>query len=134
MALDDRLAELNRRAGLGDTRTLDALDQVGGWLGVGAAMLANALNPAASSSAATSPRSATTCGPRSRRSSGRRARARTPAAAASSSRRSASPPPSAAAPLDALDAVFADPTVVRAAPRPSSEEPDDRRPTGRCCR
>jgi predicted NBD/HSP70 family sugar kinase len=47
LAIDDRLAELNRRASLGDTRTLDALAQVGGWLGVGAAMLANALNPAA---------------------------------------------------------------------------------------
>ncbi len=47
MAIDDRLAELNRRASLGDTRTLDALAQVGGWVGVGAAMLANALNPAA---------------------------------------------------------------------------------------
>jgi predicted NBD/HSP70 family sugar kinase len=47
MAIDDRLAELNRRASLGDTRTLDALATVGGWLGVGAAMLANALNPAA---------------------------------------------------------------------------------------
>jgi predicted NBD/HSP70 family sugar kinase len=47
MAIDDRLAELNRRASLGDTRTLDAMAQVGGWVGVGAAMLANALNPAA---------------------------------------------------------------------------------------
>jgi len=47
MAIDDRLAELNRRASLGDTRTIDALAQVGGWLGVGAAMLANVLNPAA---------------------------------------------------------------------------------------
>ena len=47
MALDDRLAELNRRAALGDTRTLAALEEVGGWVGVGAAMLANALNPAA---------------------------------------------------------------------------------------
>jgi predicted NBD/HSP70 family sugar kinase/DNA-binding transcriptional ArsR family regulator len=47
MAIDERLAELNRRASLGDTRTLDALAQVGGWLGLGAAMLANALNPAA---------------------------------------------------------------------------------------
>lgn len=47
MALDDRLAELNRRAELGDTRTLAALEEVGGWVGVGAAMLANALNPAA---------------------------------------------------------------------------------------
>ena len=47
MAIDERLAELNRRASLGDTRTLDALAQIGDWLGVGAAMLANALNPAA---------------------------------------------------------------------------------------
>jgi predicted NBD/HSP70 family sugar kinase len=47
MAIDERLAELNRRASLGDTRTLDAMAQVGGWVGVGAAMLANALNPAA---------------------------------------------------------------------------------------
>ena len=31
---------------LGDTRTLAALDQVGAWVGVGAAVLANALNPA----------------------------------------------------------------------------------------
>ena len=47
MALDDRLAEINRRADLGDARTLDALEQVGTWVGVGAAILANALNPAA---------------------------------------------------------------------------------------
>jgi len=47
LGIDDRLAELNRRAALGDTRTLAALEQVGGWVGVGAAMLANALNPAA---------------------------------------------------------------------------------------
>jgi predicted NBD/HSP70 family sugar kinase len=47
MAIDDRLAELNRRANLGDTRTLDALAQVGGWVGVGAAVLVNVLNPAA---------------------------------------------------------------------------------------
>lgn len=47
MALDDRLAELNRRAGLGDARTLAALERVGRWVGVGAAMLTNALNPAA---------------------------------------------------------------------------------------
>lgn len=44
--LDDRLAEINRRASLGDTRTLAALAEVGGWVGVGVAMLANALNPA----------------------------------------------------------------------------------------
>ncbi len=47
LAIDDRLAELNRRAALGDTRTLAALEQVGAWVGVGAAVLANALNPAA---------------------------------------------------------------------------------------
>ena len=47
LAIDDRLAELNRRASLGDTRTLAALEQVGSWVGVGAALLANALNPAA---------------------------------------------------------------------------------------
>lgn len=47
MALDDRMAELNRRADLGDTRTLAALDQVAGWVGRGAATLTNALNPAA---------------------------------------------------------------------------------------
>ena len=45
--VDERLAELNRRADLGDTRTLDALAQVAGWLGAGAAVLVNALNPAA---------------------------------------------------------------------------------------
>jgi predicted NBD/HSP70 family sugar kinase len=47
LGIDDRLAELNRRADLGDTRTLDALAQVGGWVGAGAAVLVNALNPAA---------------------------------------------------------------------------------------
>jgi predicted NBD/HSP70 family sugar kinase len=47
LALDDRLAELNRRASIGDTRTLTAMEQVGGWVGIGAAMLANVLNPAA---------------------------------------------------------------------------------------
>jgi predicted NBD/HSP70 family sugar kinase len=47
LGIDDRLAELNRRASLGDTRTLAALEQVGAWVGVGTAMLANALNPAA---------------------------------------------------------------------------------------
>jgi predicted NBD/HSP70 family sugar kinase len=47
LAVDERLAELNRRADLGDTRTLDALAQVAGWLGAGAAVLVNALNPAA---------------------------------------------------------------------------------------
>ena len=47
LSLDDRLAELNRRADLGDTRTLAALDEVGDWVGIGAAMLTNALNPSA---------------------------------------------------------------------------------------
>jgi predicted NBD/HSP70 family sugar kinase len=47
LSLDERLAELNRRADLGDTRTLAALDRIGGWIGLGAAMLTNALNPAA---------------------------------------------------------------------------------------
>ncbi|MQW74968.1 ROK family protein [Nocardioides sp. dk4132] len=47
LGLDERLAEINRRAGLDDARTLDALEQVGTWVGVGAAILANALNPAA---------------------------------------------------------------------------------------
>ena len=46
LGIDERLAELNRRASLGDTRTLDALAHVGGWMGVGCALLANALNPA----------------------------------------------------------------------------------------
>ena len=45
LGLQDRLAEINRRADLGDTRTLAALEQVGGWVGVGAAVLTNALNP-----------------------------------------------------------------------------------------
>jgi predicted NBD/HSP70 family sugar kinase len=46
LGIDERLAELNRRASLGDTRTLDALAHVGGWMGAGCALLANALNPA----------------------------------------------------------------------------------------
>ncbi|MDF1605696.1 ROK family transcriptional regulator [Nocardioides sp. YIM 152315] len=45
LPLEERLAEVNRRADLGDTRTLAALDRVAGWVGVGAAILANALNP-----------------------------------------------------------------------------------------
>jgi predicted NBD/HSP70 family sugar kinase len=45
--VDERMTELNRRADLGDTRTLDALAHVAGWLGAGAAVLVNALNPAA---------------------------------------------------------------------------------------
>ncbi|MEP9362081.1 ROK family transcriptional regulator [Nocardioides sp. CN2-186] len=47
LSLDDRLTEINRRADLGDTRTLAALNQVGNWVGMGAAILGNALNPAA---------------------------------------------------------------------------------------
>lgn len=47
LSLDDRLAEIDRRARLGDARTVAALDQVGGWLGIGAAILTNALNPGA---------------------------------------------------------------------------------------
>ena len=46
MALDDRLAEINRRAHLGDSRTLQALEDVGVWVGIGAAILVNVLNPA----------------------------------------------------------------------------------------
>jgi predicted NBD/HSP70 family sugar kinase len=45
LGLEDRLAEINRRAVLGDTRTLTALEQVGDWVGVGVGGLANALNP-----------------------------------------------------------------------------------------
>jgi predicted NBD/HSP70 family sugar kinase len=45
LSLDERLAELAVRARRGDTRTLDALHQVGGWLGTGAAALVNALDP-----------------------------------------------------------------------------------------
>lgn len=46
MDIDDRLAEINRRADVADARTLRALEEVGAWVGVGAAILANALNPA----------------------------------------------------------------------------------------
>jgi predicted NBD/HSP70 family sugar kinase len=45
--LGARLAEINRRAALGDTRTCAALDRVAGWVGAGAAILCNALNPGA---------------------------------------------------------------------------------------
>lgn len=43
--LSQRLAELNRRAELGDGRTLAALQRLGAWLGVGASILVNVLNP-----------------------------------------------------------------------------------------
>jgi predicted NBD/HSP70 family sugar kinase len=45
LGLEARLEELNRRAELGDDRTLAALHQVAHGLGVGVAMLSNALNP-----------------------------------------------------------------------------------------
>jgi predicted NBD/HSP70 family sugar kinase len=45
LRLEARLDEINRRAGLGDGRTLAALREIGHGLGVGVAMLANALNP-----------------------------------------------------------------------------------------
>ena len=43
--LDDRLDELVRRAQRGDPRTLQALDELGRWLGTGASLLVNVLNP-----------------------------------------------------------------------------------------
>jgi predicted NBD/HSP70 family sugar kinase len=45
LALELKVAELNRRAAMGDERTLSALHQIGTWVGVGATVLANALNP-----------------------------------------------------------------------------------------
>ena len=45
LGLEARIEEINRRAALGDDRTLAALREVGHGLGRGAAMLANALNP-----------------------------------------------------------------------------------------
>jgi len=46
LTLEDRLGQLAERARRGDARTLDALHQVGGWLGTGAAALVNILDPA----------------------------------------------------------------------------------------
>jgi predicted NBD/HSP70 family sugar kinase len=43
--VEQRLGEVVRRAEAGDRRTLDALDQVGTWLGRGAATIANVVNP-----------------------------------------------------------------------------------------
>ncbi len=43
--LEARLAEIERRAGAGDRRTLDALHRVGVSLGVGVALLINVFNP-----------------------------------------------------------------------------------------
>lgn len=45
LTLEDRLDRLAERARRGDTRTLAALHQVGGWLGTGASALVNALDP-----------------------------------------------------------------------------------------
>ena len=99
LGLDDRLAEINRRADLGDTRTLAALDQVGGWVGVGAAILANALNPGAIVLSGYFAEVGRHMRPAIEEQPGRRACwRRRPAAPGSSSPRSASPPPSAAAP------------------------------------
>jgi predicted NBD/HSP70 family sugar kinase len=42
---EQRLAEVVRRAESGDARTLNALEQVGTWLGVGAATIASVLDP-----------------------------------------------------------------------------------------
>jgi predicted NBD/HSP70 family sugar kinase len=43
--VEQRLAEIIRRAEAGDTRTLNALADVGNWLGIGGAILVNILNP-----------------------------------------------------------------------------------------
>jgi predicted NBD/HSP70 family sugar kinase len=43
--VEQRLAEITRRAEAGDTRTLSALQDVGTWLGIGGAILVNILNP-----------------------------------------------------------------------------------------
>lgn len=43
--VEQRLAEITRRAEAGDTRTLRALADVGTWLGIGGAILVNILNP-----------------------------------------------------------------------------------------
>ncbi|GAA2130074.1 ROK family protein [Nocardioides bigeumensis] len=45
VALEVKVEELNRRAAAGDERTLQALHEVGRWVGIGAAALTNALNP-----------------------------------------------------------------------------------------
>ncbi|WBQ08102.1 ROK family transcriptional regulator [Kribbella sp. CA-293567] len=43
--VEQRLAEITRRAEAGGTRTLRALADVGAWLGIGGAVLVNILNP-----------------------------------------------------------------------------------------
>ncbi|GGU27354.1 ROK family transcriptional regulator [Nocardioides albus] len=45
LTLEERLATLVERARLADGRTLAALEEVGSWLGTGAAVLVNTLNP-----------------------------------------------------------------------------------------
>jgi predicted NBD/HSP70 family sugar kinase len=45
--LEQRLAEIDRRAKVGDARTLAALDEIGTALGVGASILVNVFNPRA---------------------------------------------------------------------------------------
>jgi predicted NBD/HSP70 family sugar kinase len=42
---EDRLGEVLRRAASGDRRTLDALDEIGRYLGFGASILVNLFNP-----------------------------------------------------------------------------------------
>jgi len=42
---EDRVAEVLRRAGVGDARCLNALTEIGRWLGVGASVLVNLVNP-----------------------------------------------------------------------------------------
>jgi predicted NBD/HSP70 family sugar kinase len=42
---EDRVTELLRRAAAGDPRTLNALTEVGRWLGIGASVLVNIVNP-----------------------------------------------------------------------------------------
>ena len=67
LALDDRLAEINRRASLGTRAPWAALDSVGGvGRGGGQRCWPTRSTPRRSSSAATSPPSASTCAPRSR--------------------------------------------------------------------
>jgi predicted NBD/HSP70 family sugar kinase len=43
--VEQRLAEITRRAEAGEARPLKALAEVGSWLGIGGAILVNILNP-----------------------------------------------------------------------------------------
>ena len=43
--LEGKVEEISRRAAAGDERTLAALSEVGRWVGIGAAILTNVLNP-----------------------------------------------------------------------------------------